>query len=60
MEPLQPELCCIGKACANFVLLGWFCYYRVGSCFLVTEEKLLLLVHHLMVMTHCLALVLIA
>lgn len=58
MEPLQPELCCIRKAYADLVLLGWFCYYRGGSWFLVTEQKSVLLVHHLTVVIHCTALIL--
>ena len=58
MEPFQPELCCIRKAYADLVLLGWFCYYRGGSWFEVTEQKLVLLVHHLTVVIHRLALIL--
>jgi len=60
MKPFRPELCRIRKAYADLVLLGWFCYYRGGSWFLVTEQKLVLLVHHLTAVIHCPALVLLA
>lgn len=48
MEPLQPEFCCIRRAYTDLVLMSWFCFYR-GGLFLVTEQKLVMLVHHLTV-----------
>lgn len=54
------QSCAVSEKPTDLILPGWFCYYRGGSWFLVTEQKLVLLMHHLTAVIHRPVLVLLA